>query len=492
MPSTAHEAVEPSNAAASDRQQAESLQSRHLHFVGIGGCGMSGLAGLLAQLGAKCSGSDRAASATTDALVDRGIEISFDTSLPASCMSEMAKIDEVVISAAIPEDHPTVLAANNLGTPVTTYAEMLGRVQIGRLGVSIAGTHGKSTTTAMLCYILLACDLDPSFIIGATCPQTGGGSRVGQTNKHQADILVCEACEFNRSFHHHRPTIGLINNLEEDHLDIYGSLEAIVEAFRGFAQLIPTAQQGGLLLIAHEDAHRNTVTPGLSCKVETFGFNPEATYQVVYDNSVQRVGLLSNGRWICQWTNQMPGAHNALNASAAVILAHQLGADWEEAAHAMSDFKGLDRRTNLLGKRSLHDGEVIIYDDYGHHPTEIEKTLRAVRNVHNPSRLICVFQPHQHSRTRFLLDHFAQSFSLADEVIVPEIYFVRDSEIERHKISARDLVDRLRDRGVKAQHLYPFDAIVEYLVTTTRGGELVVIMGAGPVDQVAHDFLKAP
>ena len=492
MPPTARHTIKPRTAAASNQRKAESFQCRRLHFVGIGGCGMSGLARLLAQLGADCSGSDQTTSPTTAALEDHGIAISLDDGSSSCLTKPITNVDEVIISAAIPDNHPSVQAAKEQGIAVTTYAEMLGRVQMGRLGVSIAGTHGKSTTTAMLCHILLDCNLDPSFIIGATCPQTGGGSRVSHSRKEHDDILICEACEFNRSFHDHRPTIGLINNLEEDHLDIYGSLEAIVEAFRGFAELLPSSVDGGMLLIAHEDAHRNAVTPGLSCTVETFGFNPEATYQVVYDTSVQRVGLLSNGTWICQWTNQMPGAHNALNAAAAVILAHRLGADWEEAATAMSQFEGLDRRTNLLGTRPVPNGHVTVYDDYGHHPTEIEKTLRAIRSVHDPSRLICVFQPHQHSRTRFLLEHFAQSFSLADEVIVPEIYFVRDSEIERHKISARDLVDRLRDRGVKAQHLYPFDAIVEYLTTTTHAGELVVIMGAGPVDQVAHDFLKAP
>lgn len=491
MPSSARDTVASMTVAGSNHRQAESFESRKLHFVGIGGCGMSGLARLLAGLGAQCSGSDRTSSAMTEVLAEHGINVTLDghTNAPGSELPN--EVDEVVVSAAIPADHPSIIAANAHGVPVTSYAEMLGRVQIGRLGVSIAGTHGKSTTTAMLCHILMVCGLDPSFIIGATCAQTGGGSRVGHPEPNQPNILISEACEFNRSFHHHRPTVGLINNLEEDHLDVYGSLEAIIESFRVFAQLLPPAQQGGHLLIAHEDAHRSTVTPGLNCEVSTFGFNPEATYQVFYDSAAQRVGLLSNGNWICQWTNQMPGAHNGLNAAAAVILANLLGADWEEAAEAMSQFEGLDRRTSLLGKREMPGGEILVYDDYGHHPTEIEKTLRAIRGVHDPKRLICVFQPHQHSRTRFLLEHFAQSFSLADEVIVPEIYFVRDSEIERHKISARDLVDRLRSRGVKAQHLYPFGAIVEYLNATVRGGELVLIMGAGPVDQIAHAFLEA-
>jgi UDP-N-acetylmuramate--alanine ligase len=305
-------------------------------------------------------------------------------------------------------------------------------------------------------------------------------------------ILLAEACEFNRSFHHHRPTIGLINNIEEDHLDIYGSLDEIIVAFSGFAKLIPSAEDGGRLLISHDSAHRMKITPGLKCKVETFGFHPEADYQVVYDAAVQRVGVLQDGIWLGQWTVQMPGAHNALNSSAAGILAHYLGAEWDQITPALATFRGLDRRMQKLGKRRTENGgggDVIVYDDYGHHPTEIENTLRALRAAECPKRLICVFQPHQHSRTRFLLEQFAQSFSSADVVIVPHIYFVRDSEVEKAKVSAADLVDRLRARGVQAMHLYPFEAIVEQLENLCRDGDVLVCMGAGPVYEIARAYL---
>jgi UDP-N-acetylmuramate--alanine ligase len=285
----------------------------------------------------------------------------------------------------------------------------------------------------------------------------------------------------------------LINNIEEDHLDIYGSLDEIITAFAGFAQLIPTADQGGRLLIGHEGAHRMKITPGLKCTVETFGFHPESDYQVVYDAAVQRVGILQDGIWLGHWTIQMPGAHNALNSSGAGILAHYLGAEWEQIAAALTSFRGLDRRMQKLGVRRVDaggGGEVVVYDDYGHHPTEIENTLRALRAAECPKRLICVFQPHQHSRTRFLLEQFAQSFSSADVVIVPHIYFVRDSEVEKTKVSAADLVDKLRGRSVQAMHLYPFEAIVEQLEAICRPGDLLVIMGAGPVWKVAKGFLE--
>ena len=456
---------------------------------------MSGLAFMLKQLGANCSGSDAVGSDLTESLESGGIAVRLEQisgTIPPHC-------DLVIASAAIKPDHPEMLAAVQAGLTVWSYAEALGQVQADRTGISIAGTHGKSTTTAMLAHVLIECGLDPSFIVGATCSQIGGGSRTGSAEiaqgplRGRAGVLLAEACEFNRSFHHHRPLIGMINNIEEDHLDIYGSLDEIIVAFKGFAALIPPMEEGGRLLIAHEGAHRMTITPGLKCRVETFGFHPEADYQVFYDPAAQRVGLLQDGIWLAQWTIQMPGAHNALNSSAAAILAHYVGGDWEHIGRALSSFRGVDRRMQKLGERRIENaggGRVIVYDDYGHHPTEIENTLKSLRAAECPKRLICVFQPHQHSRTRFLLEQFAQSFSSADVVIVPHIYFVRDSEIEKSKVSAADLVDRLRERGVTAMHVYPFEAIVEQLEAICRPGDLLVIMGAGPVWQVARGFLE--
>lgn len=461
-------------------------------FIGIGGCGMSGLARMLHSLGIETSGSDAQASPVTDALKAQGLSIRTvqdGAGLPSD-------LDLLVTSAAIAPDHPEVLAAEQRGLEIRTYAEVLGMVQEGRTGVSIAGTHGKSTTAAMLCHILVSCGFDPSFIIGANCDQIGGGSRTGADTIPSSGplagdpgILVCEACEFNRSFHQHRPTVALINNIEEDHLDIYGSLDSIIDAFREFAMKLPPAEDGGSLLIAHDEAHRHHITPPLSCHVATFGFHPEADYQVIWDPAVQRTGILRDGMWTVQWTNPMPGAHNALNAAAAVILAHQLGAEWDDAAEAMAAFKGLDRRTQRLGTRTVDGGSVIVYDDYGHHPTEIERTLKALRNHEQPERLICVFQPHQHSRTRFLLEQFAESFAQADEVLVPPIYFVRDSEAEKHRVSAVDLVRRLQDRGIAARHVDTFDAIVEILEQDLVAGDLLVIMGAGPVWTIGRDYL---
>jgi len=491
IPQTQRKATPP---GADPSGPGRSFDGRTIHFVGIGGCGMSGLARLLKELGAVCSGTDNVPSDLTAALATEGIAVSHEQT--AGAVPEDA--DLLIASAAIGADHPELLAARARGIPVLSYAETLGRVQTGRTGVAIAGTHGKSTAAAMLCHVLIECGLDPSFIIGATCPQIGGGSRVGAARVPGAGplagrpgILVAEACEFNRSFHHHRPRLALINNVEEDHLDIYGTLDAVVEAFGRFAELLPPAREGGRLLIGHDGSHRRRITAGLPCAIETFGFSPAADYQVTMSSDRREVGLHQRGRRLGAWMNAMPGEHNALNAAAAAVMAGYLGAQWPAIATALDGFRGLDRRMQRLGTRPVADGEVVVYDDYGHHPTEIDATLRALRATEQPRRLICVFQPHQHSRTRFLLEQFARSFSFADVVIVPHIYFVRDSEIEKQRVSAAALVDRLRQQGITAMHLYPFEAIVEQLEVMARDGDLVVIMGAGPVWQVARKFLEA-
>ena len=468
------------------------VAGRRVHFVGIGGCGMSGLARIARQAGAVCTGSDMADSGTIDALRADG----FDVVLEQTAATVPEPLDLMVISAAIRPEHAELVEAQRRGVAVLKYAQLLGQLMIGRAGVAIAGTHGKSTTTSLLAHVLIQCGLDPSFIVGANCPQIGGGSRVGG-----GDVLVAEACEYDRSFHDLHPRHGVILNIEEDHMDVYDSLEAIVASFAHFAGLLPA---GGSLLIQHEMPHRLTVSAGLACPVETLGFAPQADWQVqVVDSddesagdtggtggpgggSVPTVRLARRGRVVASWAAPLPGEHMAYNAAAAAVTAHRLGADWADITRAVANFQGLDRRMQRLATRNVEGGQITIVDDYGHHPTEVDTTLRALRRHYRPGRLICVFQPHQHSRTRFLMEQFASSFSEADIVIVPHIYFVRDSEQERHAVKAGDLVDRLRQRGRQAMHVYPFEAIVEQLQLIVRGGDLVVTMGAGDVWKVAE------
>jgi len=481
------------------------LTDKEVYLIGIGGCGMSGLARMLVSGRARVRGSDAAVTAVTESLVREGVSVESDQAPLPPC-------DAVIASAAIKPDHPQYLEAEARGLTVLTYAEALGMCMAARTGVALAGTHGKSTTTAMLGAALVDAGLDPSVIVGAQCAQLArgalagppsgraGGFRLGSGQvpvgplRNRPGLLVCEACEFNRSFHNLRPTVASISAVEADHLDVYGSLDAVIQAFHEFAQLVPAEAEGGQLLIAHDGAHRREITGGLDCKIQTIGFSPNADFSVVYDPETHQVGVSHHRELIAQWTMRLPGEHNATNAATACALAVMLGADPKIVAESLGAFAGVVRRTQLLGERSLPTGgSVRVWDDYGHHPTEIEKTLRALRDHEKPEltggRLVCVFQPHQHSRTRFLLEEFASSFEQADVVIVPHIYFVRDSQAEKQKVSAADLVDRLRKRGVRAMHLYPFDAIVEQLESTLKDGDVLVVMGAGPVWEVARDYM---
>lgn len=464
-----------------DPQKPLDLRGRRVHFVGVGGCGMSGLARISHAAGAVCTGTDAATSPLIEAMRREGIAVELNQSaesVPAGC-------ELMVTSAAIRPDHPEVAEARRRGVTVLKYAQMLGRLMQGRTGVAIAGTHGKSTTTSMLSHILLHADLDPTFIVGATCNQIGGGARAGRP-----DLLIAEACEYDRSFHNYHPTHAAILNVETDHLDVYSSLDEIVESFHRFALNIAPH---GSLLIGHEDAHRTAIARGLDCTVETIGFAPQADWSIATTptHGHQHVTLRQRGKTVAEFDCLMPGAHMAYNACAAAVLANRLGATWEQVAAAIACFNGLDRRMQKLG---VSPGGVTVVDDYGHHPTEIDATLRALRTHYKPEekggRLICVFQPHQHSRTRFLLNEFATSFSGADAVIVPHIYFVRDSEADRRAVSAADLVQKLVERGVLAVHINDFDAITNFLRQHCRRNDLLVVMGAGPVNKIAYEFLK--
>jgi UDP-N-acetylmuramate--alanine ligase len=391
----------------------------------------------------------------------------------------------VVVSAASPVTHPIVLEAERRGVRVIKYADALGLLMSARRGVAISGTHGKSTTTGMLAHVLIGAGFDPSFIVGATCDQIGGGWRSGGS-----DLLVVEACEYDRSFHRFAAKHGVVLNVEEDHLDVYGTLQGVIESFQTFVRRLP---RDGTLLIGHSDSHRTSVTAGAVCKVETVGFSREADWviRIGPDAQGQHVALVRGNQRVCEFVCQVPGDHMAYNAAAAAVTAHELGVPWEAIEAALAGFRGMDRRMQLLGTRR----GVRIVSDYGHHPTEVDATLRALRHHYRPERengrLICVFQPHQHSRTRFLLDQFTASFSQADSVVVPPIYFSRDSEQDRREVRAEHLVAKLRERGKQAIHLEEFDAIVAWLTAETRPNDLVVVMGAGSVEKIAKSFLTA-
>ncbi|MEM1208138.1 MAG: UDP-N-acetylmuramate--L-alanine ligase [Planctomycetota bacterium] len=448
------------------------LAGRRLYFVGVGGSGMSGLARLAASLGAACSGSDRGASATTRAAEADGVAVTLDQS--GAAMPD--RLDAVIATAAVPPDHPELVEAARRGVPVVKYAQMLGKLMLGRRGVAIAGTHGKSSTTAMLAHVLISAGRDPSFILGARCEQIGGSARVGHR-----DTLIAEACEYDRSFHHLRPTLATVLNVEADHLDYYADLDEIVAAFADFAGRLP---DDGYLLIQHECPHRNAIAADSLATVDTLGFHPDADFRIALAEGTASLEHAGHGR-VLSFTPPMPGEHMAYNAAAAAVLAHRLGVDWADIGPALSGFRGLDRRMQRLGQS---DG-VTVVDDYAHHPTEIAATLHALRTHYRPRRLICVFQPHQHSRTRHLLDDFAACFADADLVLVPDIFAVRDPDADRLAVTAQDLVDRLAAHGQAARHLADPETLLATLRDAAQPGDLVVTMGAGDIDRLSKTYV---
>jgi len=450
---------------------------RAIHLIGIGGSGMRALAKMLLDRGAIVSGSDASASGATERLAQRGVTISIGQrgeNIPNPC-------ETVVYSAAINEQNPELLEACQRGVEVLKYSQMLGRLMSEKIGLAISGTHGKSTTTAMVAYVLHKANADPSFIVGATVEQLGGPSGAGQ-GKH----FVAEACEFDRSFLNLHPHYAAILNIEEDHLDCFGDLNAIIEAFRAFASgLAP----GGVLVANGEDRNVLEAVEDVACDVETFGLGADCHWRgLILKTNRGRIqmDICKDGKVFGDLWVPIPGLHNAYNTLAAVALLYHAGLQAEYITRHLETFAGTKRRMTFKGEVA----GVKVVDDFAHHPTEIQATLRAIKNHYLPERILCVFQPHQHSRTRFLLKDFAQSFALAEEVIVPEIYFVRDSEKEKDHISSQDLVAQIRLRGGVAIYLETFEDIVQHLMAQAGRGDLIVTMGAGNVWEVADETIR--
>jgi len=446
-------------------------------MVGIGGCGMSGLAALLLRRGARVSGTDRLESAVFSRLVADGAELT--TREDAQAVPSDA--DVVVASAAIRETHAEIVEARRRNIPVIKYAQLLGAIMQHHDGVAVSGTHGKSTTTAWLAFLMKNAGLDPSFVIGADVPQLGGGSGVGD-----GPHFVAEACEFDRSFHWLRPGAAAILNIEEDHLDCYENLDAIVEAFRRFAVSLPP---NGLVVLNGEDKHCRKIAKSLKIDHETFGREDGCTWRAVDVKLLDgryRISILHENVPIGHVQLGLPGEHNVMNALAVTAMASRAGVEWPAIEAGLRDFRGAQRRLQVQGVAR----DVTVVDDYAHHPTEIRATLKAARELFKPRRIWCIFQPHQHSRTRFLLSDFARSFELADFIVVPRIYFVRDSERERQAVCAGDLVEQVQAHGGHARHIPEFDKIIEALTRDAEPGDLIITMGAGDIWKVADELVQ--
>ena len=450
-----------------------------VHFVGVGGVGMGALAHVLLDAGADVTGSDPSPSELTDALARRGVRVDFDQK--GSLLND--GVDLVIRTAAVADDNAEVRLARRLGVPIRYYAELLGEVMAERLGVAVAGTHGKSTTTAMLAYALLRGGHDPSFVVGGTAPQLNGGSRSGGGR-----VFVAEACEYNRSFLHLSPTVAVVTNIEADHLDTYpGGVEEIVDAFCDFAAKLPTH---GRLVLNGDDPHSVPLFDRFGDRCWRVGKTLGCEWTLVpagLDEGCPVAHLLHAGKQAATLRLKVPGQHNLYNAAQAVVAAVAVGADVTQAAAAVSDFRGVDRRQMLLGQ-AKHCVPVV--DDYAHHPTEIRLTLAALRERFGPDRVICVFQPHQASRTRHLLADFATSFAAADLTFLPDIYSVRDTADDQRFVNSGQLAAAVREAGQHAEHLPTFDDVVARVRGELRAGDLVVTMGAGDVWKIGRGLVE--
>jgi UDP-N-acetylmuramate--alanine ligase len=455
----------------------ESYVGKCVHLIGIGGSGMQALAGVLLNCGAGVSGSDEQPGYAVEQLRAAGATVAIGQraeNLPNT-------VDLVVYSAAIKPSNPELTAALSRGIDCVRYAEMVGRLMAARQGIAVAGTHGKSTTTGWVAFILRSAGLDPTFIVGADVRQLGGPSGVGR-GAH----FIAEACEYNRSFHNFRPRIATILNIEADHFDCYSNIQRIVEAFETFAGLVP---EHGLVVTNADDPLALKAARSAQANIETFGLTCPADWQAV--NRQEATGtysfdLLYRAKSLGRVNLKLLGMHNVANALAAAAVACACGVKPQDICRYLGEYTGATRRLTWRGEIK----GVTVVDDYAHHPTEVRATLQAARQHYHPRRLWAVFQPHQHSRCRALLEQFADCFNQADEILLPDIYFARDTQQDTQMISARDLVDRLRQRGKQVHYVPDFENIVNQLCKDCHPGDLVLTMGPGNIWKVADALVQ--
>ncbi|MBO4982304.1 MAG: UDP-N-acetylmuramate--L-alanine ligase [Lachnospiraceae bacterium] len=452
-----------------------------IYFVGIGGISMSGLAEILADAGFRVSGSDRDKSALTKILEQKGITVFY-----GQCASNITDdIDCVVFTSAIHEDNPEYIATLQKGLPFLSRAQLLGQIMRNyQMPVAVSGTHGKTTTTSMISEILLRAGTDPTLSIGGMLKSIGGNIRVGKS-----EFFVTEACEYTNSFLSFFPKVGIILNVEEDHLDFFKDLDDIRHSFHEFAKLLP---EDGCLIINGDIPRYRELTKGLSCRVVTFAGTattsegtPSDYYpsDISYDEQGHPSFLLHDplGNTM-QFSLKVPGLHNVNNALAAIALADLLKIERSHTASALSSFAGTERRFEYKGAV----GGVTIIDDYAHHPTEITATLKAAANY--PHRTLwCVFQPHTYTRTKAFLKEFAQALTLADKVVLADIYAAR--ETDRLGISSETLQKEVQSLGKECYYFPTFDEIENFLLENCINGDLLITMGAGDVHKIGENLL---
>ncbi|MCX4190336.1 UDP-N-acetylmuramate--L-alanine ligase [Methylophaga sp. OBS3] len=457
------------------------MQSRvkHIHFIGIGGVGMGGIAEVLLNLGYQVSGSDLAENALIQHLRKLGANI-----IIGHAPENLAGTDVVVVTTAVNEDNIELQAAREQRIPVVPRAEMLAELMRFSYGIAVAGTHGKTTTTSLIAALLSEGELDPTFVIGGRLNSAGTNARLG-TGRY----LVAEADESDASFLYLQPMIAVVTNIDDDHMATYeGDFNKLKATFIEFLHHLPFY---GLAVMCTDDPEVVSVLPDVTRPIMRYGQSEEADYrlsdlsqhqgQISFTVTEQQTGLSY------PITLNMPGLHNALNATAALTVARNLGVSVEACQSALSKFDGVGRRFNLLGDKQTSHGSVLLVDDYGHHPTEVAATLAAAKGGWPERRLVVVFQPHRYTRTRDLFEDFTKVLSSADVLVVLEVYPAGEAKIPG--ADSRSLCRAIRLRGqVEPVFVENKQALYELLPGLLQDGDLLLTLGAGDIGAIAREL----
>jgi UDP-N-acetylmuramate--alanine ligase len=447
---------------------------QRIHFVGIGGSGMNGIAEVLINLGYRVSGSDLADNEVTRRLARLG-----GTIVTGHAAANVADAQVVVVSTAVRRDNVEVIAARERGIPVIQRAEMLAELMRMKYGIAVAGAHGKTTTTSLVATVLGEGGLDPTVVIGGRLNQYGSSAKLGR-----GEFMVAEADESDGSFLKLAPTVAVITNIDAEHLDHYGSEARIYDAFVAFAGKVPF--YGAVILCLDEPSIR-ALMPRVDKRLITYGFTPQADLRaesLTITPAGASFAATFKGHDIGTFTVPLTGRHNAQNAMAAICAGLDLGVDVEVIRTALAGFGGVGRRFERKGEK----GGVTVVDDYGHHPTEVKAVLAAARESFPERRLVVVFQPHRYSRTRDQMSAFAQAFHGADSLVLMDIYPAGEAPIPT--IDSAALLARIKACGHRdARHEPDARAVLKYLAATTRAGDVVLTMGAGDVWKVGEAFL---
>ncbi len=448
---------------------------QHLHFVGIGGIGMSGIAEVLLNLGYQISGSDLKLSPTTDRLARLGARIS-----EGHAAANVAGAKAVVVSSAVDAANPEVLEARRLQIPVIPRGELLAELMRLKYGIAIAGSHGKTTTTSMAASVLSVAGLDPTVVVGGKVAAMGGSNaRVGRS-----DFLVVESDESDGSFLKLSPILAVVTNIDREHLDHYSSIEEIRDAFLEFIQKVPFY---GAAILCLDDENVQHILPSVNRRAITYGRSQQAVLSISETDCgpfESRFSVRMRGHDLGRFHLRVPGAHNVLNATAVIAVGLELDIKIEAIREGIAAFTGVDRRFQTRGQAR----GVTIIDDYGHHPTEIRATLAAAQ-LCNFKRIHAIFQPHRYTRTQALLDEFAKSFHQADAVYVLDIYAASEPPIEG--VTGRALAERMRDFGHRSvEYTGTIERTVDTIVAQLRDQDLVLTLGAGNVWQAGEKLLE--